>query len=299
MADFKIFPYLLPSSERISVTEWRQQINDEEAPLQELLSHWDPGMSLHVLIMAAVDIDAIRTDCHLTSDDILRLAITWYSPGTGLRGHGGYIDLSSSSSFPLKLDLCIPGELLADRVRIEVCLVLARTGKSTFALAPRRPGSILWREEKTIILEGQASRFPTELIDFSESPYLPENASWYLEWDWEDFNQMALGSMRLLINSKNDRVKRAVTETNAADEVIRDIIRFDVGRTMIIGALNNDAFVQSSASYVDGSVGSFTRRLLRTLFPEEDLEGIVQLYQQNRSIFESELQARFKLFQEV
>jgi hypothetical protein len=261
--------------------------------------HWDPGMSLHFMATVVIDLEGIRSDCHLAPEDMLRLVILWNSPGTGLRGRGNYIDLKSPLSLPVTLDLNIEGQLLADRIRIEMCLVLVR-GNSNFALAPQRPGSILWSEEKTVILEGLASRFPTELIDFSENPFLPDDASWLLEWDSEDLNQMAYGSMRLLINAGNNKVKRAMTESNPADEVIRDIIRFDIGRTMIFGALDNDTFVQSPESYMDGSVGTYARRLIRTLFPdEENLEGVALMYRQNKSLFECELQSRLKFMLEV
>ena len=165
MAVVKVYPYLLPSPDRIEVTDWRQNVDNEDQPLQFLLLHWDPGMSLHVMATVVIDLEGIRSDCHLAPEDMLRLVILWNSSGTGLRGRGNYIDLKSPFSFPVTLDLNIEGQLLADRIRIEMCLVLAH-GNSNFALAPQRPGSILWRVEKTMILEGLASRFPTELIDF-------------------------------------------------------------------------------------------------------------------------------------
>jgi hypothetical protein len=299
MAVVKAYPYLLPSPERIEVTDWRQNVDGEDRPLPLLLLHWDPGMTLHVMATVAIDLEGVRSDCLLAPEDLLRLVILWNSPGTGLRGRGKYIDLKAPLSFPVTLDLIVEGQLLADRIRFEACLVLAH-GNSNFTLAPQRPGSILWREEKTVILEGMASRFPTELIDFIENPYLPDDASWLLEWDAEDLNQMAYGNMRLLINAGNNRVKRAVTESNPEDEVIRDIIRFDVGRTLIFGALENDTFVQSPESYMDGSVGTYARRLIRTLFPdEENLEGVALMFQQNKSFFECELQSRLKFLLEV
>src|ERR1700731_241951 len=99
MVRVKALPYLLPSSERIRTADWRQRINNEEIPLQEIQSHWDPGASLHILVTISVDVDGVRTDCHLASDDLLRLVITWISPGTSLRGRGSQINLNNSLSF--------------------------------------------------------------------------------------------------------------------------------------------------------------------------------------------------------
>jgi hypothetical protein len=208
------------------------------------------------------------------------------------------VDFTSiSSNFSANLTLALSGELLADRVRVEVQLVLADSGQSNFLLSPQRAGSILWRETKTIILEGLASRFPVELVNFAECSWLPKNASWFLDWDDANLELVALQTLRLLVNAKNAKTRRAVTESSINDEVIREIIEFDVGRTLIIGALENDMFVQNPDSYMDGSVGCYIRRLIRTLFPNEDWTEIVCSYRQNRSRFECELQDRFRLFQ--
>lgn len=301
MARVKTFPYVLPQPEHIRTIEWLQRTGDEDVPLQEILLHWDPGTVLQLSVKGEANVVGIRNDCRLAPDDPLRVAILWHSLGTNLRGCGSYVDLGGThSSVPFNLTLTLPGELLADRVRVEVQLILAGPGKSSFQLSPRRPGTILWREEKMIILEGLGSRFPIELIDFAESSWLPEHASWFLDWDDSDLEQMALRSMRLFLNARNARVRRAATESLPIDETIREIIQFDVGRTMIIGTLENEAFAQNpDYPYVDGSVGSYARRLIRTLFPNENWEGIMHLYRQNRSRFECELQARFRLFQGI
>jgi hypothetical protein len=301
MARVKAFPYVLPQPEYIKIVEWLQRVGDEDIPLQEILPHWDPGTVLQLSVKVEVNIGGIRNDCRLTPDDPLRAVIVWHSLGTNLRGCGSSVDLNGThSSLPFNLTLMLPGELLADRVRIEAQLILAGSGKSDFQLSPRRPGSILWREEKMVIIEGMGSRFPIELIDFSESSWLPENASWFLDWDDSDLEQMALRSMRLFLNARNTRVRQAAAESLPIDEVVREIIQFDVGRTMIIGALENEVFaLNADYSYLDGSVGGYARRLIHTLFPNESWDGIIHLYRQNRSRFECELQDRFRLFQGI
>lgn len=301
MTRVTMFPYLIPLLERIRVISWQQKVNEENVPLQEMLPHWDPGTPLDLSTTVEVDVEAVRGDCCLTSTDTLRIALVWHSSGTGLRGRGDYVDINDlNSSYPLTLTLFLPGELLADKVRVETQLLLAGPGKSSFELSPKRPGSILWSEGKTITLEGIASRFPTEMLSFSKSSWLPENAAWYLEWDPFDLEQIALRTMRLYINEDNAKVKKAVVNsTSEVDEFIRDIIEFDVGRAMIMDALENDTFIRHPDPYMDGSVGSYVQRLIWTLFPNEGWESVIYDYQQNRSRFDCILQAKFKLFQKV
>jgi len=181
------FPYLRPIASRIRITDWQLRADDDITPLPELLPHWDPAMPLHIFAPVEVDTAGVFADCMLHEDDHLRLAIVWQSLGTGLRGRGSAIYLDSmQSSQSTVLALSLEGGDLADRIRIDINLVLASAGKSDAGLAPHRPGSLLWHEERTVILEGQASRFPVELIDFTQHMKLPENGAWFLDWDPED-----------------------------------------------------------------------------------------------------------------
>lgn len=290
----------MPSSSRINISEWQLNIDGEKLPLPETLPHWDQGMPLRITLKAVTDIDGIKADCELANDDIVRLAVLWYSPGTGLRGQGSYRDLDiSSSSLTVTLTFSVPGMLLANRVRIEVLLVLAQNSVSASLLAPKKAGSILWREEKTILLEGQGARFPVELIDFTASQWLPENAAWFLEWNNDDYHQMLLGNMRLLINSNNASVKRAVTETLLEDRTIRDFIWFDVARAIIMRVLENNDFSKDIESYEDGSIGVYIRRLIYTIFPGRALDGLIEERIQHPSLIECALQNYLQLFQEV
>ena len=56
MAVVKVYPYLLPSPERIMVMDWRQKVDNEDHPLPFLLLHWDPGMSLRVMATVVIDL---------------------------------------------------------------------------------------------------------------------------------------------------------------------------------------------------------------------------------------------------
>jgi hypothetical protein len=302
MARVNAFPYLRASLNRIQNTVWLQLTDRGERPLPGLLPHWDPGMPLLIRITMDVDVEGIWADCKLAPDDILRIAILWYSPGTGLRGQGSIIDLPKANSIrSTMLEFNIEGILLSDKVRFELQLVLAFHGKmrDQFKLAAKRPGSILWREEKVVILEGQGTRFPTELVNFADTQWLPQNAGWFLDWDPKTLDESVLGNLRLFLNTENEPVRRSAVESLQADQPIRDIIMFDVGRALISGALENDDFIQYAGDYEDGSVGASVRRLLRALFPNESIEGIAQRYHHSRSRFECDLQDHFRLFKEV
>ncbi len=301
MPGIQAFPYLRPLPDQINITEWLQLAGGSSEPLSVLLPHWDPGMSPSIRVLLQVDIRGIWSQCQLSVDDTLRLVLLWNSRGTGLRGRGDFVDLCLDySGEPPSLDLTVDGTLLAETVRFELQLVLAKPGRSQSQLAPRLPGSILWREERLITLEGQGTRFPTELVSFSDTQWLPADAGWFLDWDPDALDERTLGSVRLFLNKDNSFIRNAVVPgSTIEDKLLRNMILFDIGRTMIISALCNDDFIQNAGAYEEGSVGAAIRHLLHAHFPTESIDGLAQRCQNSPTRFECELQARLGLFREV
>ena len=302
MVRVQIYPYLRPSRDLVTATEWRQIAEDgSDIPLSEHLPHWDPGISITAGVTVHLDLSQIWQECRLSEDDQLRLALLWDSSGTGLRGKGRAVTLPQD--YPLntvELDVCVPGALIADQVRFTIHLLLAHSGKSMFRLAPRISGSILWQEEKVLVIKGEGPRFPTEFLNFeASSNYLPAEAGWYLEWNSKNFEETFMGSVRLFLNSSHKAVRKSVQGNSREDYLIQSMIRFDVGKTLITVALASSSFIEDYQSYEEGSVGATIRNMLYTYFPGDPIEGLAALYHNSPGRLECILQDRFRLFEEV
>ncbi len=299
MTKIKKPSYLKPIPERLHVLEWQRLLNEESLPLTTIVPDWDPLMPIHVIGRINLDVEGVFSDCQLSSDAVLRIGISWYSPGTGLRGVGDVKDLNGYSQRQnIILSANIAGTLLADRVILSADLVLLDAGTNSSRLAPRLPGTLLSSEKVTVLLEGEGARFPVELIHFAESSWLPAHGGWYFDWNPHMLRQTVLGDVRLYLNADHTAVKRAVSEYHSADRAIRETIFFDMARVMITGALRNSEFVESVDEYPDGSIGAAIRRLIRSLFPNETFESLESFYQQEPYRFECTLQEKLKLFQE-
>ena len=302
MVKVQSFPYLRPAHDRIAVLAW-QQIKEDgtDDVLPERLPHWDPGTSVTVNATVHMDIKLVWQDCRFADRDRLRLVLLWDSPGTSLRGSGSALTIQQG--YPLdtvELRVQVSGEQLADRVRFLLHLVLAGPGQSSFKLAPHIPGSILWQEERVLLLEGQGPRFPMEFLNFAASSNpLPAGAGWYLEWNAEQFDELFMGNVRLFLNKDNKAVFKSTQGHSREDALIQGMIRFDMGKTMIITALSSDHFIDNYRQYEEGSVGATIRNLLNTYFPKETIEGLANLYRNSAARFECVLQERFQLFEEV
>lgn len=304
MTRVESLPYLRPAPDRVLLTNWKVETNNNLKLENNLLLNWDPGTPVNVSVEVELNLAGVLADCRLSPFDILRITLSWQSPGTSLRGRGQAVDLAPGTPIYHKsLSLQLNGDLLSDRIRLEVQLLLPYSGRTDFPLAPRLPGSILWRFEKIILLEGLAARFPTELVDFAEAGWLPAEATWFMDWDSGDLHQEAMGGFRLFLNSRNKNIVKAISGTEPVDRAIRECIQFDVARSMIFGALSSEEFVLNADKtdyYQKGSIGLAIWRLIRGLFPEfKQLQGLYQIFQDNPFRLECRLQERLKLFQEV
>lgn len=294
-------PYLLPNPERIEVVRWILVKGDTPEPLPKRLPDWDPAASIQIQIEISVDAQGIASDCSLHPDAELRLSGGWESSGTGLRRREKHVDLDLRHSRRSHiLDMTIPGTLLDGSVSIHAELSLSSFSERAARISPWMAGSRLWQESQKIALRGEGARFPVDVVDFESSfTWLPPHAGWYLDWDRSSFDRPVLNSIRLHINSRHERVKRAVSQSLEDDEPIRETISFDVAKSMITAALESEEFVENLGAYDEDTVGISIQRHLSALFPDfEYVEDIRDMYRQYPDRFNTLLQDRLKLFWE-
>jgi hypothetical protein len=292
-------PYLVASRERVRAEAWHLRLHGLLAPLEELLPHWEPSTPLEFTRRVCVDTEGVLEDCSLSPDTALRLVVAWRSPGTTMRSRGAVSDLEPSRG-SIDLNLKIPGELLAGRLILDTQVVLPSSRLASEVLAPRRAGSVLWSDTRVVRLEGEGTRFPTEWRDFSTlGSGVPADACWYLEWTPGNLHEMALGSMRLFLNSARHWFRDILTAggQSPVSAAMESAMQFDVGRALIQGALDNDEFLSDPRAFDDDSIGGRLRRLLILLFPGETPETLRYNRGTDPQGFEATLQAKLRLFQ--
>lgn len=293
-------PYLTPLPERFIVGDWVLISDESSTPLTDLFPIWEPSVSISTYVPVKIDILGILEDCNLGLDARLRLGAVWSSSGTVLRGHGDLADLNlNDSGEELKLGIKVEGINLAKSLDLSLQLILAAPSSQPKSFAPKLIGSILWQSElHHVLLEGEGARFPVEVMDFSQaySPY-PNDAAWVLHWDPHNLHQTVLGDVRLYFNAKHERVVQAVSNNKPEDFDLREAIRFDVARSLIYGALDNDEFLENPDGFEDGSVGSAVRNILHLYFPDMPVSDI-QLDSKQQQTFEPKLQAKLRSFWE-
>ena len=71
-------------------------------------------------------------------------------------------------------------------------------------LAAKTAGAKLWDQPASqhlkLFLEGEAGRFPTEVVPFSQATISAAGAVWFLEVDLSDLDRAAPAALRLFLN---------------------------------------------------------------------------------------------------
>jgi hypothetical protein len=297
MSDPAVFPYLTAPEDAVSGTVWALEGQDIRRDGTVILPGWDYNTNISAVRTLTVDVARVRSACRLTDDDELLLLIDFHSSATNLRGRSLLVPLDGDTT-TVPVDIRVAGPELGGTLTLFTRIVLGTKLPSADILVASRRGSVLWSDEKVVRLEGVAGRFPLEVIDFQNHPPFPPDGAWVLDWDPERLDVPVLGGVRLFINQKNSHVLKAVTAAapEPVDLLIRSAIYFDVGRTMLRGALQIDEFVDQTDTYLIDSVGRALVRMATLLFPGDSLRSLRSMATDRSGYFDAVLQERFKLF---
>jgi hypothetical protein len=191
---------------------------------------------------------------------------------------------------PLILDHRIPGAELSRRLRLETTVILRGHGGTSSRLAPKMPGSILWRDHVDVALEGEAPRFPMEIISFGER-FLDRSergAPWLLHWLPGHLHRDFGGSVRLFLNhDRPDFIERFV----AADPLTLQMTLAGVISQILGHAIRLDDLGEIIEDADPTSVAGHIAIWLQLAFPGLDLAGVRSLHEMAPGRFQAAILA--------
>jgi hypothetical protein len=234
------------------------------------------------------------------------LSSYWHSPGTALRSDvrasvTPVLSWDPGESATLDAELTVPGAEIGQRLVIGMSLALGHPGQRPDPLAARLPGSMLWRDTRTFLIEGIAPRFPVEVTSF---PADEDRAAWYLSID-PNFQQPLLGGVRLYLNRAHGPLMEALNakQPGPGHRAIISALYFDVGRQMIIAALKNHEFLEmlreprSGPPYDEESTGRALWSLISMIANGRNAGDLARLLDASPAEFERLLQHCLGLFE--
>ncbi|MFJ5992628.1 hypothetical protein [Lentzea sp. NPDC092896] len=295
----RALPYRTPGDEAVKAQQWVLVIDDEGVDLPEALPDWDYQMSLRLRNEVHVDLDAVYSSTGLSPDARLSLVVVWTATGSGLRGTAQRVSLSGGGAHNVVLDIELSGTQLGGVLTLDTQLVLAEAQETGAIAAPRRGGSVLWTNKRTLHLQGDAPQFPIAVVDFAPTP-LPTDAAWHVQLS-EELNTATMGALLLLVNEQKKAVVAAfqnAASPRAIDKVYLSAAYADIARTMIEHALADPDFSDES-DYAEDSLGATLQNLLSNLFPNTSVQHLRRRRDQAPSLFASEIQAAVSIFEEA
>src|SRR5690606_24209348 len=182
---------------------------------------------------------------------------------------------------------------------LDTRLVLARNRTDGAPWAPRRAGSSLWEDHRSLRLQGDAPQFPMAVVDFAETSF-PDGAGWHLQIG-VDLHAAAMGSLLLLINEGNRTVTEAFTRAarpRPVDRVVLSAVHADVARVMIEHALALEDFVDG-AEFPEDRLGAVVPSLFGRLFSNQTINDVRRRSRRSPALFASEVQAASRIFGET
>lgn len=293
-------PYLQTSA--VETGDWLVRLRGETRQVPDVLKGWDYQTALHFESKLVLDLDRVRHDCGLGRDAGIVALPTWWASSTNRRQAGTPVPLIENGAVSLQLD--IPPGQAGGRLTLDRLLVLRTPGAPLNPLAATSAYSVLWREERdrrtTVIVEGDAARFPTQVIDFGAGRFADPQAAWWLDLDPSDMDTTPLTAMRLYLNAANPTVERLASGRD--DEVTRlvsSVLTWDVVRTLVEAALESEDFIDGWGGFRPGSLGETLERLIQRYFAGEDARSVAAFRARNRGLFEARLQARVGMLLEA
>lgn len=275
---------------------WILTVRGDTQPAPNLLKGWAYDTPLHFESQVDLDLERVRDECGLGREGRIAVVALWWASSTNKRRAAAVQEVNQTGSVLVSFDIEsgeVGGVLTLWR---QVVLVLDPAPRSAFAA--REPGSILWEEPRmeatTVILEGDAARFPTQVLDFSKSPVLEPSAAWWLDAKLDDLDASPLACLRLLVNGEHPRIKSFMASTaDEATKLVSSLMTWDVGRKMVHGALDSSDFVEGWGSFRPGSLGEVLEQLIRKAWPGQDAAGLRSLRDSDNGLFDARLQGRF------
>lgn len=265
-----VAPFLTPPQTAVSHGGWNVITPEGVTPLSEGIPHWDYQTVLDLTAAVSVDRRKIAEACSIAWESELHVLVIARSNHTNVQISAAKLKVPLRENFDLAVKVTLDGRLLGGRLFLETLLVA--TGPIPIGqLAPRHPGSILWRTTHYTDLEGIGAQFPTESIDFKQSGR-DTRAGWELRIDLSDPEARFMSAVRLVLNSGHPAIAKLLNgDKDEATEQLLRTLNWDVSRQMVYHALRSDDVAGLDLDAEAVSVAGVLRNLLARIWPHESV----------------------------
>lgn len=252
-------PYLLPDPGSHNFGPWERVVADEVEPLEDTIPGWAPGTPVVLRRSIELDLELLLSSSGLEIDTELWINSSWIGSQSKIRER---IYRQPARNGINIVEVHLPEDRIGGTVSVQTTVVLAGAHHGSAGSATR-PGSILVREETSIVLEGDSSSFPTCVVSFDETTN-DSNASWHLVTSL-DLEASFGGQYLLEVNEKDRALVKAIEaeKPNSEQRQMVNTMMGGVGEILLELAIRCEQEQQiTQRDFSEGTVGAVLGGLL-------------------------------------
>lgn len=271
MSRMRLLPYRTLSDDDLAWGGWWFERQGVRAPLPELLPGWDYSSGDRIGI--TVDIESSRVAAGSEIDEVDRLEVVAVvdCPST-LKRFVQSVRLQPLSTQQVEVAIDLPPGAVAQALDLSALLLLAEDIPPAPRRASRRGSRLANGPERRVLLEGDASRFPTEAVSFKNLNL--EHAPWTLNAVFFDLTDSFMGSVRLLVNEDHELGREVLVQD--VETVTDARLKLEVLRSLVAVAAAQEVVVDDE--YPPDSIGEVIDSMCRVFLNRTIFEA-VQSYQ--------------------
>lgn len=287
MAKLRLYPHRMAHADSVSWHSWWIQHDGNRSALPPVLTAWDYASEETVGVSVDLNEEAVLLSTGLTSIGVLEVLAMADCPSIQQRFVARQQLAGHQGGTTIEVQLILPRGRVADVVQLSAHLVLADTLQSRDDQVAYLQGARIHSSDTfSVRLEGNAGRFPTEAVPFSELGF--GNAPWSITCAFDQLSDNFMGGIRLLINTEHP-VGQLSLEPNAPAWVGR-MLRMDLVR-LLVAQVASQVEEADTSSFEEGSVGQVLNKMCR-FFLGSGLKTAVSTYRDDPAYFERQLHDR-------
>ena len=288
MPKFRVQPHLMASHESVRWAGWFVVTEAERRPVGPLLLGWDYNQALRIGSSPTVDLDELLDSTGLTDLEHVHLVLIVDCAPTARRFVASTPVLDYLSDVDPFLTVAIPQGSVALELKLTCHLALLADVAAAGVSASRKGSRLAESPTFKLMLEGDASRFPTEALSFEELRWEP--AAWSVRIVVEDMNEAFSGAVRLILNTDHPVGSALASMEPRTYGAIASVLRVDIVRAVLLEAIERiSERAGSTTGFDEESFGAVAEQMSNDYFAT-GLLSLAELRRSDSSRFERVLQ---------
>ena len=182
----------------------------------------------------------------------------------------------------------LEGDDLCEEITLCSTLMLKNELSDVEPWAVSKAGSVCWRDETRVLLEGFGSRFPMRDVSFSENSGLSNEANWHLQWSPGMLHYYFNSAVTLLLNAdRPEFIEKMQSKERTLTEEVMGSIMVQICHSV----LEDEEFIGEETDFSDGSLGAVIITWLTAALPGRSVKDIKREFERSPGSVQTALRA--------